>query len=277
MINCSKIASALLVGSLLWAPAFAAKYKMTSGGSINNPNNWRPNVDVTTDLTAEDVLVVDGLSANFGKNADGMGGATLNALNGAELTVGKVGVSNVILNVESNSTVLFTSSSSKIGKEFILNYNSSAISISEGNLKVGSDTTRVYLNNGGLQLGTLTTTSGGVITLNGGDLSFADYSFQTGRNKKPGSINFISGAGSIMAYTEASAVTDLDPFITDGFISIDGVAKTIEDFRRSYDGGTLILALSGAYVDIPEPRTYVLFAGLTALGFIAMRRRKPCI
>ena len=131
----------------------------------------------------------------------------------------------------------------------------------------------VNLENGRLQVGNLTSRKGAKINLNGGDLSFGEFSF--GVSPKAGSINFISGAGSTLTFTGASSAADLDEFVTNGFVSVDGVRQPIEAFSRRYQDGTLTLALAASYVGIPELTSFALYIGVACLSLVAVRRRRP--
>ncbi|NDV61007.1 hypothetical protein G0Q06_00935 [Puniceicoccales bacterium CK1056] len=121
--------------------------------------------------------------------------------------------------------------------QFVLNYDSSADSVSSGSLRLldqaaAEKFTSFNLNSGSLTVGPLRfgeVSDKGQINLNGGDFTFATLNDgDTPDLPVNAQINFADpvGAPSVLTITEATGVDYLDEYIANGLFAIQGVPVT---------------------------------------------------
>ena len=124
----------------------------------------------------------------------------------------------------------------------------------------------VTQNNGSILVGDeLKMEFGSVFTIAGGSLTANRLTIV---NTNPGEdyVNFLtSGTGGTM-YFRSDYVSELNTFITNGDIRIDGATANLSDFNISYDGSKTSISA------VPEPSSVALL-GLGGLALL-MRRRK---
>ncbi|NDV61006.1 PEP-CTERM sorting domain-containing protein [Puniceicoccales bacterium CK1056] len=227
---------------------------MPSGTTVVIPTGFAATMQGFNGVDSTDTII----------NVDGSSTLTAIGNNNADRT------QTVTINIKDSAQYLLDSDH-KVRADLVLNYDSSAASSSAGKLTFQSSTTQsttINLNSGSLIFGEISLAKAGEFNLNGGDLSFAAINTLTA--SAPGFIDFNSAAGSVLTFTGASALTDLDVNIGFGMFQIDGVSQTsIASWSRVLDGTTLTLTPT----PVPEPSTYALLLGLAAFGFLTFHRR----
>ncbi|NDV61008.1 hypothetical protein G0Q06_00940 [Puniceicoccales bacterium CK1056] len=251
----------LTLGAFLTGTALA-DIAFTNGGGTGDwrdPANWDGVNFVGTSPAPEEPFVV-GDSADAGgvfdtiavtgSNLSGAG-AIINVLgtSSASFEGNKQGISMTI-NFEDNSRYLVVDLS-KVGYDFVLNYNSAAISDSfEGELRIWRASGLVNevfrigavinVNSGGINLGALVYNEAGIVNLDGGNLTVGTLDNPVG-----GIINFSSNGGSTFSLNSAVTVNDLDTLIASGSFTIDGVAEaeSPHSFSKVLDGTTLEISV----------------------------------
>lgn len=251
----------------------ATTYTMKQDGRVGVGTNYN---DPTFDVFAAEVTSADSLNNDGGWAAsllatNSYNGATINVTGTGSLQIHQQVLTNAKINIQDTATFFSSNGdNARISTNAIVNYDSSAISTSTGEFKLNAGSL-FNLNSGGFVVGSdgasgesFQSTHGGVLNMNGGDLSFDTFKF----GSAAGSINFDSTADSMMTFTGASAQTDFDAYITSGFIQIDGENAEFSDFDRNYSGGTLMLSVAA----VPEPSSTALL-GLGGVAMLLRRRR----
>ena len=268
----------LLAGSALMGSSLtAATYTMKQDGRVGVGTNYNDPTftDFAAEVTSADSLNNDGGWEASLLNTNSYNGATINVTGTGSLQIHQQVVTNATINIQDTATFFSSGGdNARISTNAIVNYDSSAISTSTGEFKLNADSL-FNLNSGGFVVGSdgasgesFQSLFGGVLNMNGGDLSFDTFLFSTNVNHA-GSINFDSTAGSMMTFTGATAMTDFDDYITSGFIQIDGTnVVDMNDFNRDFSGGTLTLSVAA----VPEPSSTALL-GLGGVAMLLRRRR----
>ena len=250
---------------------------MNSSGGIEVATNWTPNIDLTFEnaVSAADTLNI-GLDAGNAPIAatiantifQEMNHVTINLTDGATLSVGSRFMKELTLNISNGSQFFATSGNTRFGTAATINYYSAAESVSSvvGNkFRLQSDTSVLNMYDGKMVVNEFQSTNNGELNLEGGDFSFAVKNFNV---NQVGNINFNSIAGSVLTFTGATSIDDLNTELEDGFIQIDSATVGLSAYKREFDGNELRISV------IPEPGTYALLAGFAAFGSIMLRRRR---